>query len=218
MWRHNILDALRLLYKTKLKGVIESDEAYFRVSYKGHRKFENIDRRSRRCGSSMFDKRKRGLSKDQVCVPCAIERKTKSIISKIGGLGKPSIKTIENVFSNKFKEKFILCTDKEKSYIKFSKSSELEHIRLEDVTSKKQVYHIQTINSFHSRLKDFMRNFNGVSTKHLNNYLTYNSVISENSSRNTELFIIDKVLSQGLRNVGTTLYKDVCSRESIPTQ
>jgi len=164
----------------------------------------------------MFDKRKRGLSRDQVCVPCAIERETKSTISKIGGLGKPSRQTIENVFSMKFKEKSILCTDKESSYIKFSESLNIEHIQLKDFVSKKHIYHIQTINSFHSRLKDFMRTFNGVSTKHLNNYLIWNSVISENSFRNTESFIIDKVWSQGLQNVGTTLYKDVSSRESIP--
>ena len=58
MWRHKILDFLRLFDKTELRGVIESDEAYFRVSYKGS---EPVSRRSRRQGSSMFDKRKRGF-------------------------------------------------------------------------------------------------------------------------------------------------------------
>ena len=210
MWRHKILDALRLSDKTELKGVIESDEAFFRVSYKGSKP---IDRKSRIRGGECHT---RGLSKDQVCVPCAIERETKSSISKIGGLGKPSRKTIENVFSNKFKEKSVLCTDKEKSYIKFAQSLELEHIRLEEYKSKKGVYHINHINSFHTRLKKFIDRFNGVSTKHLNNYLTWNSVICENSSRNTESFTIDKTWNLSLQNTGTTLYQDVCSRPSIP--
>jgi hypothetical protein len=81
---------------------------------------------------------KYGLSKEKVCVPCVIERESKSSISKIGGHGKQSIKTIENVLSDRIKEKSVLCTDKEKSYIKFAKSHDLEHIRLEDVKSKKK--------------------------------------------------------------------------------
>jgi transposase-like protein len=210
MWRHKILDSLRLSDKTELKGVIEADETYFNLSYKGSKP---IDRRSRRRGGSI---KVRGLSKEKVCVPCVIERETKTSISQIGGLGKPSVKVIETVLSKKIQEKSVLCTDKEKSYIKFSKSHNLEHIRLEDIKSKKKVYHIQTINSFHSRLKNFMRNFNGVSTKHLNNYLTWNNIIHENSSRNSESFTLDKIWCQSLLNIGCTLYKNVSSRVAIP--
>jgi len=115
-----------------------------------------------------------------------------------------------------FLEKSIICTDKEKSYIKFAKSLSLEHIRLEEFKSKKGVYHINNINSFHTRLKKFIDRFNGVSTKHLNNYLIWHSLINENSSQNTESFTIDKVWNQGLQNIGSTLYKDVSSRPSIP--
>jgi transposase-like protein len=205
MWRHKILDALRLSDKTKLKGIIEADETFFRVSYKGSR---NIDRKSRRRGGEVH---KRGLSTEQVCVVCSIERDSKESISKIGGLGKTSIKTISSVLSNKIKEKSVICTDKEKSYLKFAKSNNLEHIRLEEYKSKKGIYHINHINSYHTRLKKFIDNFNGVSTKHLNNYLTWNNVINENNSSNSESFMIDKTWSQVLKNVGYTLYKDVGS-------
>jgi transposase-like protein len=34
MWRHKILDSLRLSDKTILSGVVESDETFFNVSYK----------------------------------------------------------------------------------------------------------------------------------------------------------------------------------------
>ena len=118
--------------------------------------------------------------------------------------------------SNKIKEKSIVCTDKEKSYIKFAKENDLEHIRLEEYKSKRGIYHINHINSFHSRLKRFIDGFRGVSTKHLNNYLVWNSIIAENSSQNTESFTVDKVWCCGLQNIGITLYKDVSSRPSIP--
>lgn len=206
MWRHKILDALRLSNKTQLEGIIEADEAYFRVSYKGSKP---INRKSRKRGGETH---KRGLSKEQVCVVCGIERDSKESISKIGGLGKPSIATIKNVLDKKIKEKSVICTDKEKSYLKFAKSNDLEHIRLEEFKSKKGIYHINHINSYHTRLKKFIDNFNGVSTKHLNNYLIWNNVICENSSQNSESFTVDKVLSRGLQNIGCTLYKDICSR------
>ncbi|MDR2488149.1 MAG: IS1595 family transposase [Desulfovibrio sp.] len=207
MWRHKILDALRLSDKTELSGIVEADETFFRVSYKGSR---NIERKSRRRGGEVH---KRGLSTEQVCVVCGIERDNKKSISKIGGLGKTSIKTIKSVLNNKIKEKSVICTDKEKSYLKFAKSNKLEHIRLEEFKSKKGIYHINHINSYHTRLKKFIDNFNGVSTKHLNNYLIWNNVINENSSQNSESFMIDKVWCRGLQNVGHTLYKDVCSRQ-----
>ena len=34
------------------------------------------------------------------------------------------------------------------------------------------------INSYHSQLKRFMRGFNGVSTKYLNNYLVWNNLVN----------------------------------------
>jgi len=210
MWRHKILDSLRLSNKIELSGVIEADETFFRVSYKGSKP---VDRCSRRRGGECS---KRGLSREQVCVPCAIERETKSSIAIIGGLGKTSQKFIEKVFAGKIKEKSILCTDKEKSYIKFSKSHELEHIRFESVKSKKHIYHIQHINSYHSRLKRFMEIFKGVSTKHLNNYLIWNNMIHENNAKSSELFILDNILNRGLSYIGCILYSGISLRKSIP--
>jgi hypothetical protein len=210
MWRHKILDALRKSDKTELKGVVEADETFFNISYKGSKP---IERPSRKRGGEVSV---RGLSKEKVCIPCAIDRETKLSISRIGGIGKTSRKTVENVFSYKIKEKSVLCTDREKSYIKFAKSYGLEHIRLQETKAKRGIYHIQHINSFHSRLKDFIEQFRGISTKHLNNYLVYNSVIHENSSRNSERFTLDKVLGRALMNVGRTLYRNVSTRPAVP--
>jgi transposase-like protein len=176
MWRHKILDALRLSDKTELKGIVEADETFFRVSYKGSK---GLDRKSHKRGNDVDI---RGLSKEQVCVVCAIERDNKSSISKIGGLGKTSKKSIKNVLDTKIKEKSVICTDKERSYLELAKSNKLEHIRLEEFKSKKGIYHINHINSYHTRLKKFIDNFNGVSTKYLNNYLIWNKVTNDNSS------------------------------------
>ena len=47
----------------------------------------------------------------------------------------------------------------------------IDLVQLKTGKAKKGIYNIQHINSYHSQLKRFMRGFNGVSTKYLNNYL-----------------------------------------------
>ncbi|HOU95419.1 MAG TPA: hypothetical protein PLN06_02190 [Bacteroidales bacterium] len=51
--------------------------------------------------------------------------------------------------------------------------------------TKDQVFHVQTVNSKVSRLKTCIRDFNGVSTKYLQNYL--NSFITLEKIRDKEL-------------------------------
>lgn len=204
MWRHKILDSLRNSNETTVKGIVESDETFFHVSYKGQK------------GKNQKNNiKKRGLSRDQVCVPCVIERENKITFSKIGGLGKTSHKSLE-VLDKVIQDNSVLCTDKEKSYIKFSLEHNLEHIRLEKCNSKKGIYHIQNINGYHSRLKRFMKPFNGVSTKHLNNYLTWNNLIQENVSKTSSNLLQESVLVKCFKNHGYTLYTDISSRPSIP--
>lgn len=82
-WRHKILDAIRAFMGIgSVGGVIEADEAFFRESLKGNHKKSTtsaIPRRSHKRGvkgsfSSNTEKRKRGISKEQVCVLCAMDR------------------------------------------------------------------------------------------------------------------------------------------------
>ena len=66
-----------------------------------------------------------------------------------------------------------LCTEKELLLILSGKA-------------KKGIYHIQHINSYHSNLKKFMRKFNGISTKYLNNYLIWNNILNYSKETWTE--------------------------------
>lgn len=36
---------------------------------------------------------------------------------------------------------------------------------------------VEKVNSYHSKLKSFLNSFNGVSSKYLNNYLTWNNTV-----------------------------------------
>ena len=89
-WRHKILDALQnMMAEVKLGGIVEADETFFRLSYKGnHKKSSNfhLPRAAKKRGTGAA---KRGISKEQVCVPCAVNLAGKSI-ALLSNLGKPS--------------------------------------------------------------------------------------------------------------------------------
>lgn len=69
-WRHKILDALQnMMNEVELDGVVEADETFMPLSFKGHHKNFNLPRLSKRRGSPAS---MRGLSKEQVCVSCSV--------------------------------------------------------------------------------------------------------------------------------------------------
>ena len=76
-WLHKLLNIVSsYVNRVKLNGVIESDDTFFSVSMKVS---TPEDRPAKRCGEPA---RKRGLSKDKVCVTCAVSRNGK-LYSKV---------------------------------------------------------------------------------------------------------------------------------------
>ena len=68
----------------------------------------------------------------------------------------------------------VLCTDGKKSYSSVAACCGVLHKQLNikaGVKVLEQVYHIQNVNAYDSRLKGWMRRFHGVATKYLQNYL-----------------------------------------------
>lgn len=173
-WRHKVLDALsQIMEDAALEGIVEADETFFILSYKGQK--SDLPRKPKRRGESAS---KRGLSREQVCVPCAIDRKGK-VVSKISNLGRIQTQGLHRVFDGKIKNKSILCTDKASAYVRFSADNDLKLIQIKGGKEKLDIYHINHANAYHSGLKTFLKTFKGVSTKYLNNYLTWNIFVSK---------------------------------------
>ena len=70
----------------------------------------------------------------------------------------------------------VLCTDGNQSYIQIAEDAGVIHKRL-IISDKKrvedEVYHIQTLNNYISRLRGWMARFHGVGTAYLKNYLAW---------------------------------------------
>lgn len=177
-WRHKILDAVRVYMGIgAVGGVIEVDETFFRESFKGnHKKASSfvMPRKSYHRGikgpNSDGEKRRRGISNDQICVVCAIDR-IGNIITELTCKGRIKHTDLERLFRNRIEDDSILCTDSLKSYTKFANDLGIEIHQVKAGKHKEGVYHIQHVNAFHSKLKGWMYKFRGVSTKHLANYM-----------------------------------------------
>jgi transposase-like protein len=168
-WRHKILSSIEKTETDSFVGITESDETFFLFSEKGKKE---LNRKSRKRGGKA---KKQGASKEQIPVSVTMDRQNSKDL-KIVGNKKKHKEQIENILANKITEKTILCTDGHRVYKTFANSHKIEHHAL--VSTKKErvkgVFHIQNVNSAHSRLKSWINNvFLGVATKYLQQYLNW---------------------------------------------
>lgn len=172
-WRHKILDALQNMHsEIHLNGIIESDETYFKLSFKGARNLFKPNHRGSR-------NTKRGISNELVCLPCSVNYEGLSI-GRITNLGKPNINDLKKLLNdNHIIKNSIFVTDSLNCYDSISDDLELTHVKIPSGKFTNGQFNIQKINSYHSELKRFVnRNFKGVATKYLNNYVVYHNFVN----------------------------------------
>lgn len=213
-WRHKIIDAIRNFVKdSSLQGVVELDETYFPLNYKGnHTKSLHfkMPREPRKRGKEVNT---RGISREFACVLCGIDR-IGNIYSRLICNGRPKHTDIDRALNNVVEDGSILCTDKHRSYIKYASNKKLELYQIRGGRKTIGIYNIQHVNSLHSSMKRWMYKFNGVSTKFLTNYLfwykwiqIFKSEMEKNKSK--KLFVHANSIHC------TTLIKDFKTREAI---
>lgn len=177
---------LRLFYalnqldeKVVLAGNVALDETYVAASYKGNRQLQkgfSMPREARKRG---HENHIAGLSKNQACVVCAIDEYGTSI-AKVAGLGAPTAERIENALKKHIDKKHLksLYSDRAAAIRKFAENCDLPIKRCYRVSKKgkgqntEDVRQLQRINAYHSRLKKFLEQFNGISSEMLQGYVS----------------------------------------------
>ena len=102
-----------------------------------------------------------------------------------------------------------LVTDKASAYIKFAEAYNLDLIALKsDFEYVRGIYHIQHVNAFHSRLKGFLRRFNGIATKYFQSYLNWFVWMYKHSEMNV-VSMNQKTLEKFVGNVFKCCYNDI---------
>lgn len=167
-WRHKILSSFKKVQSEEFKGIIEADEFYMIESEKGNK---HLKRAARKRGGSV----KGNAGENKVGVLVTTDREG-DIQSKVVGKNIMNRKALEKALKGKIKPASILCTDSYKVYQGFAKRENIKHIEVTKngkPTQKNKTYHIQTVNNLHKQIREFLINFNGVSTKYLQNYLNW---------------------------------------------
>ena len=147
------------------------------------------------------------------CVPCAVNRNGLSI-SKITNTGRVSTRDLHHIYDGRIKTNSTLVTDKMNSYVRFTNANGIDLVQLKTGKAKKGIYNIQHINSYHSQLKRFMRGFNGVSTKYLNNYLVWNNLV--NYAKESDMEKRNIFLTFVLATLKTAKCRDLSNRPAVP--
>ena len=165
-WRHRFLQLPATLKASLLEGIVEADETLFARSEKGSK---TLDRKPRKRGMRA---KKRGRSKDDWVPVLTVRDRGKHTYEAI--LPSVSSKQLNDELKGKIEKDSVLCSDGFKAYIKFAQGNDLIHKRLNVAAGVKvidRVFHIQNVNAYHSRLKEWLQRFHGVATKYLDNYL-----------------------------------------------
>ena len=165
-WRHKGLNALKKIEGERLTGIVEADETYFALSYKG--KKTGMPRRPRKRGGVHVS----GISKQQVYVLTAMDR-TKNMLLQSTCLARPTVKQEIDVLGPHIATDAVLVTDMHNAYVGLAKHLGATHETVQRSTDRRGSYHVQSINSLHKQMKRFMHPFNGVATKYLDNYMAF---------------------------------------------
>lgn len=178
-WRHRMLDAQKNAEGQGLKGIGEVDETFFRKSFKGARQ---LPREPKKRGEKAS---KRGLSKEQIPVLIARDRSGSHVDAV---LSDRSRKAVKKALKGRIAADTVLCTESDPAIIAFARD---EGIRCETIVASRGErsrgpFHIQNVNGYISRLKNWMRRFNGVATKYLASYLGWRRMLDLQGSRLTE--------------------------------
>ena len=158
-----------------------------------------------------------------MCVPCAVDRnehtQTTGAIAKATNLEKPMTKHLSALFENRIVPDSILCTDKLAHYVKVAEQFDLNLIQFKANRKDQSIirssvgnFHINNVNNYHSRIKNFLTPFKGVATKYLNNYLNWFNFVNQLKSKNVEETLVNLFASQ----ISDEVSKEVQKKPPIP--
>ncbi len=165
-WRHRFLKAQNYSKDQSLAGIAEVDEIFVLESFKGQR---ILPRPARKRGGVAA---KPGLSAEQIPVLIARNRAGNHIDAVLPDRSEAAVRP---VLEGKLPKKdTLLCMDGDKALIAFAEAEGIEYELI--VASKGEhvhetVLHIQNVNAYGGRFKQWLVRFNGVATKYLQSYL-----------------------------------------------
>ncbi len=199
VWRHKILSALtKKSFSPCFRGVIEMDEMYVRLSYKGNHKHSKGFTMPRPAFKRGSDNRIPG-NNAKASILCLVER-DKGFYGTIPCRGTINLPLLQQIFEEKVSDESIVLTDGLRAYNQYFRTTNVEHIVLPSNEGRPSVcgpYHINNVNALQRRFRRFLADYNGVSTKHLNNYLALFLWMENNRYYDREKLMVEELECNG---------------------
>jgi transposase-like protein len=165
-WRHRFLASLAGDKPKTLAGIVEGDETFILESFKGKR--SGMPRKSRKRGGKSA---KRGLSAEQIPVIVARDREGATTDAVLPRLNRVSIAAALGGVITPANE---FCCDGATAIVAFARRAGIAAHVLPmpgKPNPKAPDFHLNNVNAYHGRLKEWLRRLHGVATKNLPNYL-----------------------------------------------
>ena len=168
-WRRRFLEAPAARQASQVHGIVEADETFFLKSLKGQRHLTRPPRKRGGVG------RTRGAGPDQVPVLVVRDRSGAAADVMLDKLDAPHIREALEPLVD---PEAVLCTDGAAVYSAFAKATGIAHEALPLRGPRvRAAFHIQHVNAYDSRLKNWMRRFHGVATRFLDQYLGWRRLL-----------------------------------------
>jgi len=170
-WRHRFLAAAKDVKAKAVKGIVEADETFIRKSAKGSKRL--VGRAPRKRGTSA----KPGLSSDDYAPVLIVRDRHGATLDHV--LPDLEAPTFARVMRPVVAADALLVSDSRAAYAQFADDTGLLHIALNASKGERTYasYHLQNVNAYISRLKDWLRRFKGVATHYLPSYLGWRRMI-----------------------------------------
>ena len=165
-WRHRFLDWVKHDRPHLLGGIAEADELFLLESQKGARK---LDRRARKRGGAA---RSRGINRDHDCVLVARDR-TGATVDFVTGRGALTKVQLHRHLLPVLERDVLLVSDGHPAYRAFARESGISHafVSLRAGERVRGAVHVQNVNGYHRRFREWLARFHGVASRYLPNYL-----------------------------------------------
>ena len=217
IWRYKLAGALsKLRSATKTKGKVEADEKVMALSFKGnHAKTKDYHEMHRPPHKSGGQAGKRGVSKEQVTVPTAVDAEGRAVAG-LGNRGSVKAKALEIVLGNQIDEDASLHTDKCRAYQQLARKLGIDlHQHKDGKSADGKRMMIPHVNACHTGMEGFIDVLlHGVATKYLQFYLDWYTqmLYCKESFQGGLSALIRMVFTTG----NSVRWKELTSRPAIP--
>lgn len=207
--RHKFLLALQDAVESDpvvLENVCELDETFVLECYKGKKLPGNAGRKPRKHGAKA---QKRGISNEYVCINTGVQRDGGAVAEAVNR-AKPDNSELEQVYAGHIGMDSLLLCDGLAGYASLALLNGGCTVQPVDQSEEDTgFFNLNTVNNFHSFIKDRYESYRGVATKYLNRYAVLFTV-AWRQGENVLASLCEKLLNPSTRNYHHTI-RDVRS-------